>query len=311
MKYAYHPKVTIIIPVYNGELYMKYAIDSALNQTYDNIEVLVINDGSMDKTDKIAKEYGDRIRYIAKENGGVSTVLNMAIREMEGDWLSWLSHDDVYLPNKIESQIKQLNEIVEKQGVKNIDRYVLSCQAQRINEAGKILPRGTKSHPVYTDKYDLICKEICNYSIGGCTVMASKSTYLSLGGFDEKNITVSDTDMWFRMMLNDYTFVFSDDQLVQSRYHKNMVSIQKNNLVKVERTQFYNSTIEIIKPYLSRQQVESMALSMIKAGMDEVSENAMNGMDRSFLFRLKVLMTKLKKSLKSILRNMYRKVVWG
>ena len=92
------PKVTIVIPVYKGKKYMRKAIDSAIAQTYENLEILVINDGSPDDgaTDTIAKSYGDKIRYIYKENGGVSTVLNLALKEMKGEYFSWLSHDDVY-----------------------------------------------------------------------------------------------------------------------------------------------------------------------------------------------------------------------
>ena len=70
-----NPKVSIIIPIYNGEKYMNEAIDSALSQTYDNCEIIVINDGSTDHTEAIAKSYGDKIRYFYKENGGVSTAL--------------------------------------------------------------------------------------------------------------------------------------------------------------------------------------------------------------------------------------------
>ena len=71
MKSDFNPKVSIVIPVYNGRNYMRDAIDSALAQTYKNIEVIVINDGSNDngETDKIAKSYGNRIRYFSKENG--------------------------------------------------------------------------------------------------------------------------------------------------------------------------------------------------------------------------------------------------
>ena len=91
MKQLFNPKVSIVIPVYNGSNYLREAIDSALAQTYKNIEVIVINDGSNDrgKTDKICKSYGNKIRYFKKENGGVSSALNMGIEKMEGEYFSW------------------------------------------------------------------------------------------------------------------------------------------------------------------------------------------------------------------------------
>ena len=110
-----NPKVSIIIPVYNGKNYMKEAIDSALAQTYQNIEIIVVNDGSTDNgaTRKIAESYGNKIKYFEKENGGVSTALNLAIEKMSGDYFSWLSHDDRYYKNKIESQIEYLKKYDE------------------------------------------------------------------------------------------------------------------------------------------------------------------------------------------------------
>src|SRR5689334_22845299 len=102
-----NPKVSIIIPVYNGSNYLHEAIDSALAQTYKNIEVIVVNDGSTDEgaTDKVALSYGDRITYISKQNGGVSTALNVGIQSSTGVFIAWLSHDDVFLPHKIELQV--------------------------------------------------------------------------------------------------------------------------------------------------------------------------------------------------------------
>ena len=77
----YKPLVSIVIPVYNGSNYMAEAIDSALSQTYDNIEVIVVNDGSKDqgKSDEIAKSYGDKIRYFPKENGSPFIVGKVSI----------------------------------------------------------------------------------------------------------------------------------------------------------------------------------------------------------------------------------------
>ena len=103
---AFNSLVSIVIPVYNGSNYLKEAIDSALAQTYSNIEVLVINDGSDDNnaTHNIALSYGDKIKYYKKENGGVSSALNLGLTMMRGDYFSWLSHDDIYVEKKLRNK---------------------------------------------------------------------------------------------------------------------------------------------------------------------------------------------------------------
>src|SRR5688500_7068290 len=102
------PRVSVVIPVYNGANYLAQAIDSALAQTYPDGEVVVVDDGSTDEraTERIARGYGHRIRYIRKENGGVATALNAGIEAMTGDYFSWLSHDDMYLPDKVALQVE-------------------------------------------------------------------------------------------------------------------------------------------------------------------------------------------------------------
>jgi len=104
------PLVSIVIPVYNGSNYLAEAIGSALAQTYGNIEVIVVNDGSTDdgKTESIAMAFGTSIKYVHKENGGVSSALNVGIRAMTGEYFSWLSHDDLYLPQRVELQLQEM-----------------------------------------------------------------------------------------------------------------------------------------------------------------------------------------------------------
>lgn len=127
----FNPLVSIVIPVYNGANYVAEAIESALKQTYKNIEVIVVNDGSTDNTEKIVKKYGDKIRYFYKENGGVASALNFGIKNMKGEYFSWLSHDDVYYSNKIERQIEEL---------KNIDKdNILYSGFELINDKSEFL----------------------------------------------------------------------------------------------------------------------------------------------------------------------------
>src|SRR5206468_12898184 len=97
---------------FNGSNYLSQAIDSALAQTYKNIEVVVVNDGSNDggTTEGIAHSYGERIRYFAKPNGGCSSALNRAVQVSRGSYISWLSHDDLLAPTKIERQVAFLSQ---------------------------------------------------------------------------------------------------------------------------------------------------------------------------------------------------------
>jgi glycosyltransferase involved in cell wall biosynthesis len=106
------PLVSIVIPVYNGSNYLSEAIDCCLNQTYPHVEVIVVNDGSNDggKSRGIALSYGDKIRYFEKENGGVSSALNLGIEMMKGQYFSWLSHDDKLGPNYLSSQVECINK---------------------------------------------------------------------------------------------------------------------------------------------------------------------------------------------------------
>lgn len=308
----YTPLVTIVIPVYNGADYVCQAIESALAQTYKNIEIIVVNDGSPDNSEEVIKPYMDRIRYFRKSNGGVSTALNYAIREMKGSWLSWLSHDDLYLPQKVESQIRRLNELMEQHPGCDIEKYVLSCQDQRIDEKRNVLPHRGSTHPDYSNASELVAKEIIDYTIGGCTVLAAKSAYEKMGGFDEGNRTISDADMWFKLMLNGYIFDFSNEILVQSRYHKGMVSVQRGNLVSEEKQAFYCKMIEKILPSIDDALKREIVISMTKANIDKAAQIALNACkDNGIGLKCAVFYSKLYRKGRGFLRDAYRKIRWG
>lgn len=103
-------KVSIIVPVYNAELYLKTCIDSILNQTYQNIELILVDDGSSDNSSTIYNEYlGDpRVNIIKKENGGVSSARNSGIKEATGDYIMFVDSDDYIELTMIEEYVKYM-----------------------------------------------------------------------------------------------------------------------------------------------------------------------------------------------------------
>ena len=109
---SFSPLVSIIIPVYNGSNYIFFALDSCIKQTYRNIEIIIVNDGS---TDNGLTEFtilpflnDKRVKYYFKDNGGVSSALNYGFSRCNGEYISWLSHDDYFSNDKIEKQIAHI-----------------------------------------------------------------------------------------------------------------------------------------------------------------------------------------------------------
>jgi glycosyltransferase involved in cell wall biosynthesis len=99
------PLITVVIGAYNAERYLGEAIESVLAQTYRNLELIVVDDGSTDRTGEIAASYGDPVRCIRQENGGMAASRNRAIPEARGDYLAFLDADDRFPPEKLEQQL--------------------------------------------------------------------------------------------------------------------------------------------------------------------------------------------------------------
>jgi len=102
-------KVSVIIPAYNAE-YIREAIDSVLNQTFKDFEIIVIDDGSTDNTPNILKSYGNKIRWKSQENKGSASATNEGIKMAKSEYIAYIDADDVCLPERLEIQIKYLDE---------------------------------------------------------------------------------------------------------------------------------------------------------------------------------------------------------
>lgn len=214
----FNPLVSIVIPVYNGSNYMKEAIDSALAQTYNNIEIIVVNDGSTDDglTEQIALSYGDKIKYYCKPNGGVSTALNYGISKMTGEYFSWLSHDDLYKPEKIEVQVKELSKYENRE---NIISYVgTTFVNDKTEELNKNSRRKYNEHELYS--WEFILKDLLiKGSFNGCALLIHKKVFEKCGLFNEDLRYSQDLLMWLEIFSNKYSLVFNSEKLSLNRIH--------------------------------------------------------------------------------------------
>jgi len=231
------PKVSIIIPVYNGSKYLSESIDSAITQTYKNIEVIVVNDGSTDhnKTEQVALSFGSKIGYFQKENGGVASALNYGIQRMTGEYFSWLSHDDVYFPYKIERQIEYLRKQNNKQCILYSDFEIIDKNS---NYTGEL--------KIGADISSNSLLAILSTSIHGCSTLISKGIIDTVGFFKEKLKTTQDNDMWFRMFRAGFEFQHIPEILIKSRSHPDQGSLVLKNHNKIETDMFYLRAIQNI-----------------------------------------------------------------
>lgn len=246
----YNPLVTIVIPVYNGANYLNESITSALEQTYKNIEIIVVNDGSTDngETEKIALSYGDKIKYLSKPNGGVSSALNLCIQNMNGEWLSWLSHDDLYYPTKVEEEVNYVGKLLEKNPDLNLDRVVVRCAAESIDIHGKTILKYNYSDVKEKEPLiEMILNNVYNYRLAGCSFLLPRKAFDDVGGFNEKIRTVSDAEYWYRLLFAGYDFYYLNRCLIRGRVHKRQVGktrvttfdIEGNDLHKWIADQMY------------------------------------------------------------------------
>jgi glycosyltransferase involved in cell wall biosynthesis len=188
------PTITVVIPVYNGGNYLEEALQSVLNQTYQDFEVLVVDDGSTDNTWGIIEQYcathGSVVRGLRKANGGTATALNAGIRAAEGKYIAWLSHDDRFVPNKLAVQM-QLIHSTRAAGVYSDYNF--------IDAAGNHLSR------VYAPWYppaQMLRHFLQSVFINGSTLLIERRCLLEGGLFDEGLRYAHDAYMWAYLIQN-------------------------------------------------------------------------------------------------------------
>jgi glycosyltransferase involved in cell wall biosynthesis len=182
-------KVSVIIPAYNKADFTIRTVESVLKQTYRNIEIIVIDDGSTDNTKEKLKCFGEKIKYIFKKNGGACSARNLGIEKASGEYIALLDCDDIYYPNKIETSVLCLES--------DPDYGFISTASYHIDENDNIVTiwPDTKHPPSGW----IFSRILMNNIICNSTVLVKKACFQQVGNFDEKIFIPADYDMWIRL----------------------------------------------------------------------------------------------------------------
>lgn len=225
------PLVSVVIAAYNMGAYVPFAIGSALDQTYDNIEVIVIDDGSTDGTrDAISVYESDpRVRYLYQENRGQAAAKNRGVRESRGDYVAFLDADDVWVPEKLELQIPLF--------LKSDTVGVVHSRLAYIDETGKQL--GVANNELFRGRVS--SSLLIRNFIGFGTAVVKRECFDRLGVFNENLRMGVDYDMWLRFS-SAYEFDYIDRPLLFYRLWAGQMSHNCNGR--------YLTGIEIMKNFL-------------------------------------------------------------
>jgi len=206
------PLVSVIIPTYNRSRFLGEALDSALNQTYKGMEILVVDDGSTDGTSQLVRKYGPRIRYIYQERSERSSARNRGVRESCGDYIAFLDSDDIWLPEKLERQVKVLND--------NEEIGVVYTGVQFIDEDGRAY-EGKICWAALQRKRQRLYEDLMTRNVisgSASSVLLRRECMETAGPFDEAMNACEDLDLWRRLAAN-FRFHKIEQPFVKLRVH--------------------------------------------------------------------------------------------
>ena len=301
------PLVSIVIPLYNGSNYVEEALKSALAQTYENIEIVVVNDGSTDEGagKAICDRYADRIVYFEKENGGCASALNYGIRHAKGEFISWLSHDDLYEPTKVEKQVL----MYERYALNRENTIVSSVDTLIDSDGKKILHPKRKDTGIYLAEkafYYILFRACPN----GCGLLIPKGLFEQHGYFDEGMRFVLDWNLWLKFALGGVDFYFDDEVLVSNRVHSMQVRVKQRELHSKEA----NMTVDQLFAMMKEQGADNAYWKMLY----EFSYACARGDAKAIRAELKarnikvrgakLLLMRTKSKAKRLAKNIYHKI---
>jgi len=249
------PQISVIIPVYNGEKTIKETIDSVLNQTFSDFELIVINDGSTDSTLEILQTIQDpRLKIFSYPNAGLPVSRNRGFSQASGEFISFLDADDLWTSDKLEAQLKALKE--------NPPAQVAYSWTDFIDESSRFVRPAshiTENGNVYA-KLLLTC-----FIVSGSNPLISRQAFIEVGGFDESLAASQDFDLYLRLAAR-YQLVAVPSPQVLYRVSPNSMSTNTRRLEATSllvRERAFNQAPEPLRKCLKRHSIANFYKSVL------------------------------------------------
>lgn len=247
-----YPLVSVIIPVYNVENYLKECLDSVLNQTYKNIEVIVINDGSTDKSLHILEDYSSKfnnIKIIDQENSGQSVARNKGLENAKGKYIYFLDSDDYILPDTLKKLIKKLE-------MNNLDiiRFAARPFSENINKRIDVLEYDFKDYfeekRVY-NKQDFLTRNLKAFSPSPVLYVVKKEVITKNKLLFYPRVIHEDELFTLELFLNINRMMYDSTPYYQRRYRQNSTMTSHSNSKKSFDAYFIvlKETIKLLEQY--------------------------------------------------------------
>ncbi len=219
--------ISVIIPVYNASQFIKKTINSVLNQSYTNYEIIVVDDGSTDNTKEVLQSLinDNKIKYYYIKNSGVSTAANFGIRKAKGNYIFFLDHDDLFMVNKLKEIINVFQTIKCDVIYHNAIRYDMDKRKEILFKSPLI-----KSSP-----FEQILIN-SNIILSSSCVAVKKECIFNVGLFDthfNAKASVQDFDMWLKLARAGYKFYHIDKYLTKYNFSRNRNASMKKENIKI------------------------------------------------------------------------------
>ena len=211
-------KVSVVIPVYNSERFLKESIESVLNQTFKNLEIIAIDDGSTDNSLSMLQKYSDTITIFSQTNNGLASALNAGIKQMQGTWFKWFSPDDILYPDAIETLVNETEKLAKN--------TIVYSNWKLIDENRKILRSFSESNYNHLDNFDFNVRLLDGQQINVNTTLIPYSLFQKGCRFQNLGDPVAiDYDFFLRAGLLFHTkFHLIEKSLLKYRVHSKQLS---------------------------------------------------------------------------------------